>query len=81
MDACQYDSRTNQWKVTLIATDGWEVHMKMFCDLKVFMRAESGRSLEEIQIFVELWYNCGIVAAGTPGISSTAAGSSGMTRF
>ena len=45
--------------------------MKMFCDLKVFMRAESGRSLEEIQIFVELWYNCGIVAEGTVGTRDT----------
>ena len=38
----------NHWKVTLIANDGREVHMKMFCDLKVFMRADSGGSLEEI---------------------------------
>ena len=42
------DSRTNHLKVTLIATDGREVHMKMLCDLKVFMRADSGGSLEEI---------------------------------
>ena len=48
LEACQYDSRTNNEKITLIADDGREVHMKMFCDLKVFMRADSGGSLEEI---------------------------------
>ena len=37
------DSRTNHLKVTLIATDG-----RRFCDLKVFMTADSGGSLEEI---------------------------------
>ena len=37
------DSRTNHLKVTLIATDG-----RRFCDLKVFMRADSGGSLEDI---------------------------------
>ena len=37
------DSQTNHLKVTLIATDG-----RRFCDLKVFMRADSGGSLEEI---------------------------------
>ena len=46
------DSRTNHLKVTLIATDG-----RRFCDLKVFMRADSGGSLViGRNIFVELWY-------------------------
>ena len=48
VEAWQYYSRTNHQKVTLIANDGWEVHMEMFCDLKVFMGADSGGSLEEI---------------------------------